>query len=293
MVTSITTKSTVPNDFFLFPQLPPELRQMVWNEAIPSPILDLQRFNAEIARKRHCSSGLVLCLTPNSDFIQLTRGHRGLLGACRDSRAAAIANTDYYLPINYIIRDSDGVPVVRPARVPFNPEGQLCISGLGPALHAASKGHGARGVDLDRRLIGGPEHIARTIECVSFSNIKNLIIALDPRRDGDSSREFLPGLGLCASNRLVRRMAVFGLETVELVDEGWLNERRHNHLALFKWWHNPAELLWSENENWRLDYEKFAPVHIPWVGLYEDFKSNSRAFKAFKASRCIKQSRTL
>lgn len=259
---------------------------MVWDEAIPSPILDFQRFNAEIARQRHGLSGLVLCLTPNSDFVQLTRGHRGLLGACRDSRAAAIAKIDCYLPIHYIKCVGNGVPVVRSARVPYNPEGQLCISGLGPALNAATNGYGARGMDL--RLTSAPEDIAKEIECVSLSKIKNLIIALDPPRDYIRSRALLLGWSLCSFDRLARRMAIFELRTVELVDEGWLNERRHSHLVSFKWWHNPAELLLDEDEHWALDRAKFAPVYIPWVGLYADFKSNMRAFKTFKASRCIK-----
>ncbi|KAK7703468.1 hypothetical protein SLS64_009138 [Diaporthe eres] len=129
--------SIAPTEFPSFTVLPPELREIVWDEALPT--LDIQRFNAEVAPhpkfpKSNKSEDLVLCLNPHDDFIQLTSGYVGLLGACRESRWAAVAKTKAFLPINYVARDTDGSSAVRFARVPFNPDGHLCIGSLGPVL---------------------------------------------------------------------------------------------------------------------------------------------------------------
>lgn len=279
-MTSITMKSPTPTEFSPFPGLPIELRQMVWNEAVPNPTQDFQRLKAEIASQllNLNGRGLVLCLTPHDEFVELTRDYLRLLGACRDSRAAALAKIDSWLPIHYIARDES----VRFTRVPFNSDGQLCISGLCEALDLAAKGYDARGDQVHHEIIGYRHMtIARGIQCVTLSKIKNLTIALDPPLDPWKSEEFMLGWSCAGFDTLARRM--LQLKTMALVDECWLNERRDIDSASFEWVHKPTPFgRWNAIEASEI-YEDGVPilVHEAWYKLYEDFESNMRAFEDY------------
>lgn len=277
---------TAPTEFLSFPKLPFELRQMVWDEILPT--LDLQRFNAEIApnpksANSNKSEDLVLCLTPNEDFVQLTSGYMALLGACRESRWAAIAKIKCYLPINYIARDANGTLAVRSARVPFNPAGHFCISGLGPAFNDAAEGYGARGMEL--QAFHWSNNLAANIQCVTFNEIRNVIISLDSARDFESKYLFMRGWDDRAFDDMVKRM--IKLETVALVDEGVLNERHEIQPRDFEWLHKPALVVHPSEDNDGWDYELDEPssIRIPWLKLYSDFKSSLSTFSALKQFR--------
>lgn len=276
--------STTPTEFPSFPKLPPELREMVWDEAFQIPTLDIQRFNAEIALhpdspKMSCEArDLVLCLNPNDDFVQLTSGLVGLLRACRESRWAASANIKGYLPINYIARDIGDSFVVRFARVPFNPDGRLCISGLGPAFNNATKGYGARGILLPSYYY--PHGLTGTIQCPTFSEIKNLTITLDMPGDFEHLHLFLLGWNDRLFDNMAKRM--HKLETVALVDEGVLNERHHIDVKEFEGLHKPAPVVRTRGEN---NGDKPSTAKVPWQQLYDDFTSNLFRFNALKEFR--------
>lgn len=277
--------STAPTDFLSFPKLPPELREMVWDGALPS--LDLQRFNAEIALhpdfpKSKKSEDLVLCLTPHDDFVQLTSGYVGLLGACRESRWAASARIKCNLPINYIARDADGLVAVRFARVPFNPDGHLCISGLGSALQDAKEGFGARGMDLS--LYSPRPSLPQDMQCATFPEIKNLTITLDMSSRFEGYFLFLLAYGCIRWDHSVfdiiaKRMTK--LDTVALVDECWMNERHHIDAKDFEWLHKPAPVVRRRGD----DDDESTTVKIPWRQLFREFKSSSTRFTALKEFR--------
>lgn len=281
-----STTPTTPTEFLCFPRLPAELQQMVWHESLPT--LDLQRFNAEIARKpdrpaAQTSRELTLCLTPNDHFIQQTRGLVGLLGACYDSRAVAMGNIKARLPIQYIKQNQDGSISIRSARVPYNPDGQLCISGLGPALHfAAVEGLGARGTSVALTGQNRADLIANTIKCVTLPEIKNLAIALDPPRQFRGQLCIMFGWDFQSFTNLARRMAKHKLETVELIDDGWLDERHdnENHTLSFEWQHTPTSISRSIT-----DPGVRPRGHIPWSQLLDNFKANTDSYKAIKKLR--------
>lgn len=270
---STIINSTTPTEFFSFSTLPVELRQMVWNEALP--ILDIQRFTVEIAYHPDSphsdeAGNLVLCLTPHEDFVQLTKGHLGLLGACYESRMAAIAKIPCNLPINYIALDGDGGPVVRFARVPFNPDGQLCISGLGVASFNASCGRGARGMDL--RTSDLPQYLAAEIQCVTIPEIKNLTIALDPPMVYVRLSRFMRNFNKPIVDNLAMRMDK--LQTVALIDEGVLNERHGICPNDFDWLHKRAPVVRpsDDDDGWNYEFDEQSIVGIPWLKLYEKLK---------------------
>lgn len=277
--------STAPTEFLPFPKLPPELRDMVWDEALPT--LDLQRFNAEIAphpdTPKSCKSkDLVLCLTPHEDFVQLTSGFVGLLSACRESRRAAITKIKCHLPINYIARDADGLVAVRFAKVPFNPDGHLCISGLGSALQDAKEGFGARGMDLSS--YSSPYSLPRDIQCATFPAIKNLTITLDMSSKFEGFFLFLLAHGFIRWDHSVfhimaKRMTK--LDTVALVDECWMNERHRIDAKDFEWLHKPAPVVRPRGD----DDDESTTVKIPWEKLFREFKSGSTRFTALKEFR--------
>lgn len=281
--------STAPAEFLFFPQLPPELREMVWNEALPN--LDMQRFNAEIAShsdspKSNKPEDLVLCLTPNDDFVQLTSGYVGLLGACRESRWAAIAGIKCYLPINYIARDTDGSVAVRFAKVPFNPDGNVCISGLGLAFHNAAEGNGARGTNLPSSYL--PHALGEGIQCVTFPGIKNLTITLNMPGDFESIHFLLMGWNKCVFDNMVKRMNK--LETVAMVDEDRMNERHQIEAKDFEWLHNPMRVVRprEDDDGWDYGQDEPSTVEIPWQQLFHDFAYKVDIFKAlmeFRAGR--------
>jgi hypothetical protein len=282
-MSSATINSTTPTEFLSFSKLPIELRQMVWNEALPT--LDMQRFRAEIAPHPNSlpsnkSEDLVLCLTPHDDFVQLTSGYRGLLGACRESQWAVTDKIKYYLPINYIASHGNNSVAVRSARVPFNPDGQLCISGLRPALHNASDGFGARDMDLPAPY--WPEDLAEEIQCTTLAGIKHLTIALDPPRISECSRMFMLGWCHRAFDILAKRMGQ--LETVALIDEGVLNER---HPKDFRWLHTPMPVVRpsEDGDGWDYDLDEPSTIKIPWMKLYYEFKSSLSTFLAIKKLR--------
>lgn len=277
---------TAPTEFLSFPKLPFELRQMVWDEVLPT--LDLQRFNAEIAPNPNYpnskkSEDLVLCLTPNQDLVQLTSGYLGLLGACHESRWAAVSKIKCYLTINCITRDANGTLAVRSARVPFNPDGHLCISGLGPAFDDAAEGYGARGVEL--QASHWSKTLAENIQCVTFSEIRNLTISLDSPRNFESKYQLMRGWDDRVFDIMAKRM--INLETVALVDEGVLNERHQIPPKDFEWLHKPALVVRPSEDNDGWDYELDEPsgVRVPWLKLYSDFKSSLGTFNAIKQLR--------
>ncbi|POS81028.1 hypothetical protein DHEL01_v200601 [Diaporthe helianthi] len=275
-----------PTDFLFFPFLPAWIRQMVWDEALPT--LYIQRFNAEVARNQdhplaNGSGGLTLCLTPNDDFVQLTKGYVGLLGACQESRAAAQIKIEGYLPIQYIAQDQDGSISIRFAKVPYNPDGQVCISGISPAMHLASEGLGARGTSLAMARNDPADVIAYNIRCVTIPEIKNLAIALDLPRGYVDERSIMSGWDFHCYNHLASRMAAYKLETMELVEEGWLDERHdyEDHPEYFAYLHMPAPLLSSV---------AVAPnvrprVQMPWTRLLDDFMAKRTALRTIRNRR--------
>ncbi|KAL1877960.1 hypothetical protein Daus18300_002314 [Diaporthe australafricana] len=271
-----------PTEFSSFLKLPLELRMMIWVEALPTR-LDYQRFKAEIARHPDSIDGrrpdsFVLCLSPHEDFLQLTSGLRGLLGACRESHAIASQNITHVLPINYLAPDGKGSFDVRFARVPFNADGQLCISGLGPAFHAAAEEDGARGMDL--RWSCDSDILAEGIQCVTLPEVKHLTITRDPARDFESKRRFMLGWDDCAFNNLAVRMA--NLEEVALIDEGVLSERQHIDAETFNWMHQPATVVrpGEDDDGWDYEIDEPSAVKIPWMKLYDHFKSSLNTFEA-------------
>ncbi|KAI3393419.1 hypothetical protein diail_4287 [Diaporthe ilicicola] len=271
-------------EFLPFSKLPVELRRMIWDEAVLAP-MEYQRFNAEIARHPDLNTSnkaqsLVLCLTPHDEFIQLTSTHRGLLGACHESRAIASESVIHELPINYLAPDGRGSFAVRFARVPFNPDGRVCISGLGPAFDAAGDGHGARSMNL--RWACPREYLAEAMQCATIPEVKNLTIALDPARDLESKRLFMLGWDGVAFNNLALRMPK--LETVALVDEGVLGERGHMDAEDFSWMHKPARVVRPAEDDDGWDYEMDEPsaVKIPWLQLWNDFRRAMSTYEAIK-----------
>ncbi|KAJ0121994.1 hypothetical protein J7T55_002505 [Diaporthe amygdali] len=278
---SLIMSSITPTEFLYFPKLPVELRRMVWDQALPAT-LDFQRFNAEIAHHPNCvksnkSESLVLCLTPHDDFVHITSGYRGLLGACKESNTIASVEVPFHLPINYLAPDANGSLIVRFASVPFNPDGQLCISGLGPALHAASEGDGARGMDL--RWSYWPDNLAEDIKCASFPKIKNLTIALDSAKDSESEWRFLRGWDDRAFHKMALRM--INLETVALVDEEALDLRQKIDAETFNSMHKPAPVVRpsEDDDGWNHDLDEPSAVRIPWVKLYADLQFDFATFK--------------
>lgn len=258
--------STILTDFHLFPQLPPELREMVWEEAMPGP-LGMQRFNAEIANHPTPYSGrpddLVLCLTPHEDFVQLTTAHHGLLGACRESRWTANARIKSYLPIDYTASDANGSLAARSARVPFNPGGRVCISRLGAAVEAAAAGHTLRGARLQGSH--GTSDIAKYTHCVTLLRIEHLTISLDGPED-------LWCLRLVVGSDLIARN-MDELETVALLDEMALNKMHLITEGDVQRLHSIASLTPEH-----ADVQRHPAVLIPWEELYDKFVSGSRAF---------------
>lgn len=278
--------STAPTEFLSFPQLPLELREMVWDEALPT--LDLQRFNAEIAPHPDCSKSnnpedLVLCLTPNDDFVQLTSGYVGLLGACRESRRAAIVRIKGYLPIHYVAREADGSVAVRFAKVPYNPDGNFCISGLGPAFTAAADGYGARGMKL--KALHWPQPLMETIQCASFPEVKNLSITLDLPADFESTYLFLLGKDDPSFADMLKSMTK--LETVALVDEGWMNEWHRIDAKYREWLYNPYPVFRGRIGDNGVVYEldEDSTVHVRWRRLFEGFMARRDRFHALRQSR--------
>lgn len=283
-MSSTTMNSTTPTEFHRFPELPAELREMVWEEAMPGP-LDLQRFNAEIAphpdhRGSNRPDGLVLCLTPHDDFIWLTSGHRGLLGACRESRWIAAAKIKFYLPINYLARDANGSFAVRFAKVPFNPDGRLCISGLSPALHDAEEGRGARGMEL--QASHQARDLTRDIQCAAFPEVKNLTICLRWPKGYDKIHLFMLGWDERAFDRMAKKMDK--LETVALADEGVLDDRHHMGTEDLERLHAPAPVTRGD-DCWDDELDEPADVEIPWSTLYRNFVSSICGFNALKQLR--------
>lgn len=293
-MTSIKMNSTTPKEFPYFPKFPAELRKMVWDEALPT--LDIQHFNAEITGHpdhpvARGSWDLVLCLTPNDDFVQLTKEYVGLLSACQESRAAAMDKIKGYLPIHYITQDQqDGSIMARSARVPYNPDGLVCISGLGPALHfAAEQGLGAQGTSIVLPRKNRAEFIASTITCVTLPEIKNLAIALDPPAEFMGEHCVAFGWDWHSFSNLVRRMGRHNkLETIELVDNGWLENRHdnNNHPISFEWLHKPTPITRTElitdnpgSGHWRPN------VRTPWSRLLDDFRDNMDRLKAVRQLR--------
>lgn len=279
--------SPTPTEFLYFPQLPVELREMIWDEALPT--LDLQRFNAEIAPHPDSpestkSEDLMLCLTPNDDFVQLTSGYVGLLGACRESRWAAMAKIKGYLPINYIARTADDAVAIRSAKVPYNPDGHLCISGLGPAFIAAAEGHGARGMKkLQKRH--WPQPLSEGIQCVTFPEIRNLTITLTMPEDFESVHLFLLGWDDRVFGNMVQRMPK--VETVALVDEGVLNERRHIDAEEFEGLHRPVRVVRHRGDDDSLDDDAdgLSNLEVPWRRIYTDYINRLSLFNAVKQFR--------
>lgn len=273
--------SIKPTEFSSFLKLPFELRTMIWGEVLPTR-LDYQRFNAEIARHPNSIDGnpesFVLCLSPHEDYLQLTSGFRGLLGACRESNAIASQSITQDLPINYLAPDGRGYFEVRFARVPFNPDGQLCISGLGPAFHAAVGGDGARGIDL--RWSCDADILAESIQCVTLAEVKHLTITLDPAKDFESKRRFMLGWDDRAFDNLAVRMP--NLEKVALIDEGVLNERQLMDAEDFNWMHQPAVVVHpgEDDDGWDYEMDEPSKVRIPWMKLYDHFKSSLNTFEA-------------
>jgi hypothetical protein len=280
-----TADSHTTVEFSYFQKLPTELKQMVWNEALPT--FDIHRFIAEVAPQleptRSKPHGLVLCLKPTEDFIQLTSGYRGLLGACHESREVALTKMTARLPIEYLTSEDDGKFAIRSARVPFSPDGLVCISNLGPALHAVWNGHGARGIELN--MGDWPEALAEDIQCVTFEDIKHLAITLNAARDYESAHLFMLGWSVTAFDTLAKRMAGFKLETMEVLDDDWLNERHHAHPWYFRWLHKRTPLLRpndDEDDKWNDQFDKPPYVKVPWQKLYEDFRANRNAFRTIK-----------
>ncbi|KAG8160025.1 hypothetical protein KVR01_010662 [Diaporthe batatas] len=283
----IMTDSTTPTEFHFFPKLSAELRRMVWDEALPT--LNLQRFNAEIARQPaypHSNrlGPLTLCLTPSDDFIQVTKGYVGLLGACYESREAAMNKIEAYLTIQYITQNQDGSISIRFAKVPYNPDGQVCISGLGPALHfAAEDGLGARGTAVGNPHKDKADFIAYSINCATITEVKHLAIALDPPRQFMGQHCDMFGWDFHSFDKFARRMARHKLETMELIDDGWLDERHENkdHPVPFEWQHTRVPITRVPTGN------VWPPprVQISWSQLIDGFLANSKTLKAVKKLR--------
>lgn len=128
------------SQFNRFCDLPYELQIAIWQEAAASVhFVELYDFKLELTRgplgrKRDSLQDFTL-LTPES-FVPATRGHRGLLMACVDSRRAIIAavGPGNFMPINYIVKytgfDGRQVGALRKGYVPFDYErSYLCING--------------------------------------------------------------------------------------------------------------------------------------------------------------------
>lgn len=277
----VTMDSGTPTEFLLFPDLPPELRQMVWDEALPT--LGLQRFKAEI--KPHPDSTIkcpakpfsgrgnltkffrdnspknfVLCLTPNDDFVQLTSGYRGLLGACHESRGAAMARIKCHLSIYYTARNADGSFTARSARVPFNPDGHICISDLVLSFDIPkSYGDGAR------------EHLAEFIQCPALNEMKNLVISVNLPRDSHKFVKFMLNWPYSAFENMARRMNK--LETVAMVDERVLNDQHPPDAKGFVSLRNPR-VIRARDEGGDLNHWHElddTSISHPWLQLVDDF----------------------
>lgn len=275
---SVTMASDTPTDFLLFPRLPPELRQMVWDEALPT--LGLQRFKAEI--KPHPDSTIkwpadpfsrrgnrkaksflinipknfVLCLTPNDDFVQLTSGYRGLLGACHESRRAATARIKCHLSIYYTARNADGSFTARPARVPFNPDGHICISDLFLTFDIL-------------RSYGACGRLAEAIQCPAFHEMKNLVISVNWPEDAYKLARFTRKWTDRVFDIMARRMNK--LETVALVEERVLKDRHPLDAKGFVSLRRPR-VIRAREEGGDLNQEPDDPSTIDqWLNLVHDY----------------------
>lgn len=223
--------STTPTTFTCFPKLPLELQKMSWEAAAADlPVLDFQRFTAEITlTERNADSEkpqrLLLCFTPHADFINITTGHRGLLGACLESRKAAQKQIDCLLPIHYLTTDATGSLVPRQGSVPFNFSGHFCVSGLGLAIKEATEGRGARGSKLlhSHRASCIVKKIQGREEVTSL--IKNLTIVLGSAQGEFDEGQYIFGADDMIFDLIASRMPK--LKTVSLISDVILNRRNH------------------------------------------------------------------
>lgn len=267
--------SIVSSTFPRFRKLPLELQIMVWKAAAANlPVLDIQRFTAEITLKQmgdhpHSPARPLLSFTSHPDYINLTTGHRGLLRACRESRKAAQPQIDCLLPIHFLTTDGTGNLVTRQAFVPFNPSGDFCISGLGDAIEKAKEGRGARGSRL-----GQPEtatwilYEILGLEGATTSLIKNLTIALD---DSFKAFEDIRGWDDDAFNIIASRMP--NLKTVTFTGEGILNRRHVISRCDFNRIHKRHTVIPEHEREW-------GECIVSWKSLWDDWTHAQRVFAA-------------
>lgn len=264
-------------DFASFPKLPLELQRMVWKEvARDLAHLDYQRFIFEIVQDSRADKGddsITLCFRPHEDFINLTFGHRALLQACRESRWAAHEQIECYLPIQYLDMGTTATNAlrIREAKVPFNPNGQFCISGLGPAIENASHATGARNLPLPTRYgVEGVTQSIRGLELATSGMVKNLTIALDWPDDPVRAHNFLLGWDLEAFDTIA--LGFTNLQAVAVIGEGVMNRRHHIEERAFKFMHKPLRVEHGKGSkqevsiNWRKLYNTWEYEH----GMFQD-----------------------
>ncbi|KAL1863044.1 hypothetical protein Daus18300_008200 [Diaporthe australafricana] len=114
---------SLPDPATTFPQfraLPVELQDMIWEEAYDalrvSP--EFVSFRVNLYQKYLQWDHDIFCFTPDSQTAQATRAHRGLLGACRQTRHKALQ----CLTILTLFRLDPSTGRATEYRVPFNGE---------------------------------------------------------------------------------------------------------------------------------------------------------------------------
>ncbi|KAK2598752.1 hypothetical protein N8I77_012140 [Diaporthe amygdali] len=276
--------SNIDFTFHFFVKLPLELQKMVWEAAAMAlPTLSIQRFKAEITMTQrdvysNSPPRYLLCFTPHTDFISITSGHRGLLRACRESRATALEHIDCLLPIQYLTTDDTGTLVPRHASVPFNSSGHFCVSGLGPAIQEATEGRGARGSRLlhSHSAKYVVDHIQGLEEAASL--IKILTIALDPAQNYSDAQKYMLGWDKEAFDIIVSKM--HNVERVSLIGEGVLNRRHHLDQEDFRAMHESIAVVPEYEREW----DESA---VPWYILWQNWKRQQSLFAIMTQCRLI------